>query len=71
MPLTETAINASLFRDLYVALGEPLDNNAWAIRVHYKPFVRFMWLGGLLIALGSLIALIDRRIDQKRVSDEA
>lgn len=61
MPLTETAIDAGLFRDLYVALGEPLENGAWAIRVHYKPFVRLMWLGGLLIALGSIMALLDRR----------
>ncbi|MNO72412.1 Cytochrome c-type biogenesis protein CcmF [compost metagenome] len=59
--MTEAGIYGSLTRDLYVALGEPLDNGAWAVRVHIKPFVRFIWLGGLLMGFGGLLAALDRR----------
>lgn len=59
--MTEAAISANLWRDLYVALGEPLGEGAWALRVHYKPFVRWMWLGGLLMFAGSLCTVLDKR----------
>ncbi|KAB7763609.1 heme lyase CcmF/NrfE family subunit [Xanthomonas maliensis] len=59
--LTEAAIRPSPFDDLYVALGEPLGNQAWAVRVHVKPFVRWIWLGALLMALGGLVTAADRR----------
>ena len=59
--MTEAAIDAGFTRDLYVALGEKLDTNAWAIRVHYKPFVRWIWLGALFMALGGTLAIIDKR----------
>jgi cytochrome c-type biogenesis protein CcmF len=59
--MTEADIKPGLFRDLYVALGEPLDNGAWAVRVHYKPYVRWLWLGAILMALGGLLAVSDRR----------
>ncbi|MFD2229959.1 heme lyase CcmF/NrfE family subunit [Alkalimarinus sediminis] len=59
--MTEAAIDPGLFRDLYVAMGEPLDGDAWAIRVHYKPFVRWMWLGSLMMAAGGFLAITDRR----------
>ena len=49
--MTEAAIDAGLSRDLYVALGEPLGGGAWAVRVHVKPFVRWIWFGALLMAL--------------------
>jgi len=69
--MTEAAIDPGLFRDLYVALGEPLDekarNGAWAVRVHFKPFVRWIWLGSIFMALGGIVALIDKRY-RKRVS---
>jgi len=61
MVMTQAAINARFTRDLYVALGEPLGGEAWAVRVHYKPFVRWIWLGGLLMALGGVMAALDRR----------
>ncbi len=61
MPMTEAAIHATLFRDVYIALGEELENNAWAVRVYYKPFVRWIWLGALLMALGGIIAALDER----------
>ena len=61
MPMTEAAIDPSFTRDLYVALGEELAGGAWSVRVYYKPLVRWIWLGGLMIALGALFAAIDRR----------
>ena len=59
--MTEAAIENGFFRDLYVALGEPLGDSAWAVRVHYKPFVRWMWLGALLMGFGGTIAAMDKR----------
>ena len=59
--MTEAAIFAGFTRDLFTALGEPLDNGAWAVRVHIKPFVRWIWLGALLMAAGGLLAATDRR----------
>jgi cytochrome c-type biogenesis protein CcmF len=59
--MTEAGIDAGFTRDLYVALGEPLDNGAWAVRVHVKPFVRWIWFGGLITALGGLLAALDKR----------
>ena len=61
MPMTEAAIDPGFTRDIYVALGEPLDNGAWSMRVYYKPFVRWIWLGGLLMSFGGLLAAIDKR----------
>jgi cytochrome c-type biogenesis protein CcmF len=61
MPMTETAIESNPWRDLYVSLGEPLDDNAWAVRVYYKPFVIWIWGGALLMALGGIVAACDRR----------
>ena len=59
--MTEAGIDARFDGDVYVALGEPLGNNAWAVRVHIKPFVRWIWLGALLMALGGFITAADRR----------
>jgi len=61
MPMTEAAIDANLFRDLYVSLGEPLENDAWVVRVYHKPFVDWVWGGCLLMAFGGLLAVTDRR----------
>lgn len=61
IPMTQSAIDVTPFRDLYCALGEPLGNNAWAVRIYYKPFVRWIWAGGFLIVFGGFIALTDRR----------
>jgi cytochrome c-type biogenesis protein CcmF len=59
--MTEAAIESGFSRDLYVALGERLEGDAWAVRVHYKAFVNWIWLGGLVMALGGLLALLDKR----------
>jgi len=61
MPMTEAGIDPGFTRDLYVALGEPLGDGAWAVRVHIKPFVRWIWLGGLMMAFGGVLAASDRR----------
>ncbi len=62
MPMTEAGIDAGLTRDLFVALGEPLGKEgAWSLRIYHKPFVRWIWLGGLLMALGGLLAALDKR----------
>jgi cytochrome c-type biogenesis protein CcmF len=62
MPMTEAGIDAGITRDLFVALGEPLgDDGAWALRIYYKPFVRWIWIGGLFMAFGGLLAVFDKR----------
>ena len=60
-PMTEAGIDAGLMRDLFVALGDPLGEQAWSVRIQYKPMIRFIWLGCLLMALGGLIAACDRQ----------
>ena len=60
-PMTEAAINTGFTRDLYVSLGEPVGNNAWVVRVYFKPFVDWIWGGCLLMALGGGLAATDRR----------
>ena len=61
--MTEAAINTGLTRDLYISLGESLGGgkDAWAVRLYYKPFVSWIWLGGMIMALGGLLAATDRR----------
>ncbi|WP_445397173.1 heme lyase CcmF/NrfE family subunit [Zobellella sp. An-6] len=61
MPMTEAAINAGFTRDLYAALGEELDDGAWAVRLYYKPFVRWIWFGAVLMSIGGVIAMVDKR----------
>jgi len=60
MPMTEAAIDAGITRDLFVALGEPLPNGAWAVRLYHKPFIRWIWFGCLFMALGGLLTLFDK-----------
>ena len=60
-PMTEAGIRAGLDKDLFVALGDQLGNGGWSVRVQYKPLIRFIWLGALIMALGGLIAITDRR----------
>jgi len=60
-PMTEAGIEAGLLRDFYVALGDPVDQGAWTLRLYHKPMVRWIWLGGLLMALGGILASVDRR----------
>ena len=68
--MTEAAIDPGLMRDLYVSLGEPLDNMkmAWAVRVYHKPFIRWVWLGSLFMAAGGLLAAGNKRY-RRRMRD--
>ena len=65
MPMTEAAIDVGLTRDIYVSLGEELEDKAWAVRVYYKPFVDWIWGGCLLMALGGVLAMSDKRYRMK------
>jgi len=62
--MTEAGIDAGFTRDLYVALGEPLGDGSWSLRIYHKPFVRWIWFGAALMALGGLIAAADKRYRQ-------
>ncbi len=69
---TESAIDPGFTRDIYVALGEPVGNDgAWSVRVYIKPFVRWIWLGGLLMMLGGFVAATDRRFRSMALARDA
>ncbi|MDI1301077.1 MAG: heme lyase CcmF/NrfE family subunit [bacterium] len=74
--MTEAAIDPGLFRDLYVALGEPVGEGtasgqgAWAVRVYLKPFIRWIWLGAIVMALGAVISASDRRYRMRKPAAE-
>ena len=69
--MTDAAVEHSPLRDLYVALAEPLDNGEWAMRVYVKPMMRLVWLGGVLMALGGVLAASDRRYRLARMLRES
>ncbi len=76
MPMTEAAIDTSIWRDLYVSLGEPVSGGAWSVRVYHKPFVVWLWAGVILMVLGGVTAMTDRRYRvmsrrEKKVKAEA
>ena len=72
---TESAVDAGFTRDLYVALGEPMDadniEGAWSLRLYYKPFIRWIWGGGVLMMLGGFVCATDRRFRIKRAPEAA
>ena len=70
-PMTEAAISTGLTRDLYVSLGEPVEGNAWIVRVYVKPFIDWIWGGCLLMALGGLLAVMDKRYRRKTAQEGA
>ncbi|MDO5652144.1 MAG: heme lyase CcmF/NrfE family subunit [Moraxella sp.] len=73
MPMTEVGLRANLWQDIYVALGDPIidtdnaDNETWAVRIYIKPMVRWLWFGSLVMALGALITLFDKRYRKAKV----
>ncbi len=71
MMMTEAAIDGGLTRDLYAALGEELDDGSWAVRLYYKPFVRWIWYGGLFMALGGICCMLDPRYRTRKALKEA
>ena len=68
--MTEAAIDAGILRDLYIALGEPIGERAWAVRLQYKPMVRWLWMGAFLIGFGALLTSLDRRYRVQVVSGQ-
>ncbi len=65
--MTEASYDPGMFRDIYVALGDPLDSNKseWAVRLYVKPFIRWIWIGALMMALGGFVVAFDRRFRHK------
>jgi cytochrome c-type biogenesis protein CcmF len=68
--MTEAAIDAGVTRDLYIALGEPLGDGAWSVRVQHKPLIGWIWFGALMIGLGGLTTSVDRRYRRVRRSQQ-
>lgn len=64
--MTEAAIDDGFFRDIYISLGERLPDGAWALRIYVKPYIRWIWLGGIIVALGGFLTLFDRRYRNKK-----
>ena len=71
MPMTEAAIDAGIFRDLFVALGEPLGSGSWSLRIYHKPFVRWIWIGAMMMAFGGFLAAIDKRYRRVKKNKQA
>ncbi len=69
-PMTEAAISRSLTRDVYLSMGEPLGGQAWVVRAHVKPFVNWIWLGCLVMALGGFVSAADKRY-RRRMAERA
>ena len=69
--MTEAAIDPGFLKDIYVSLGEPLGDGAWAVRVYVKPFVRWIWFGALLMAFGGVLAVSDKRYRRLKQSSSA
>ena len=71
MPMTEAAIHANVIRDVYVALGEELETDAWGVRVYIKYFVRWIWFGSILMIIGGFLAISDKRYRRVKKTVEA
>jgi len=71
MPMTEAGIDSGLTRDIYVSLGEPLNDKAWSIRLYHKPFIRWIWLGAIFMSIGGILAVTDRRYRIKLVKNKS
>ncbi len=69
-PMTEAAIDSGLTRDVYLSMGEPLGGQAWVVRAHVKPFVNWIWLGCLVMALGGFVSAADKRY-RRRLAQRA
>jgi cytochrome c-type biogenesis protein CcmF len=67
-PMTEASIDVGFMRDIYSALGEPLDNGAWSMRLYHKPLIRWIWLGCLFMTFGGVLAISDKRYRRSRVA---
>ncbi len=74
-PMTEAGIDTGFLRDVYVALGEQVNESAWGMRLYYKPFIQWIWLGAVLMAFGGMLAALDRRyrfkLKREKISTQA
>ncbi|WP_430463010.1 heme lyase CcmF/NrfE family subunit [Thalassolituus sp. LLYu03] len=68
--MTEAAIDVSLFRDVYVSMGEPLNDGAWGMRLQVKPYMRWVWLGAIFMAIGGLLAMLDKRYRARKTAQQ-
>ncbi len=71
MDMTEAGIDWGLFRDLYVTMGDPVSRTEFAVRLNYKPFVRWLWFGGIFMMVGGFFAASDKRYRAKARAEEA
>jgi cytochrome c-type biogenesis protein CcmF len=69
--MTEAGIDSGITRDLFVALGEPLENGDWALRIYVKPFVNWIWLGALIMAFGGVLSISDRRYRMAKLASKS
>ena len=69
-PMTEAGIQTGLFRDLYVALGEPINNEQWGLRIFYRPFVQWIWIGTLLMSIGGILGATDKRYRLEKLAKQ-
>lgn len=67
--MTESSVDVSVFRDVYVSLGEPLESGGWSLHAFYRPFVRWIWAGGALMMLGGILAASDPRYRKQRARE--
>ena len=68
MPMTEAGIHTTFTRDLFVAMGEPLDGDSWSVRLYYKPFVVWIWGGTFIMCLGGIMSISDKRYRIKKIA---
>jgi cytochrome c-type biogenesis protein CcmF len=68
--MTEASIDPSITRDIYIAMGDALDDGAWSVRVHIKPFVRWVWFGSIFMCIGAILSITDKRYRKKVVVEK-
>jgi cytochrome c-type biogenesis protein CcmF len=71
MDMTEAGIDWGLFRDLYVTMGDPISATEFAVRLNYKPFVRWLWFGAIFMMIGGILAATDKRYRSRVTQDSA
>jgi len=70
-PMTEASIDIGFLRDVYISLGEELDNGAWSMRIYLKPMIRWIWMGCLFMCFGGVLAVSDKRYRRTRIKAHA
>ena len=68
--MTEAAIDVTLFRDVYISMGESLEGGAWGMRLQVKPYMRWVWLGAIFMSLGGFMAVLDKRYRRRQKKEK-